>query len=675
MSIMVRKLSIGMALWTLCGLATSVLAADALKNEQAIREVQAGQRKEARASWWGFNAQEATEALQAAIHSGAEKVVVDKMPSPWIVDKIELASNQELFFEPGVVVEAKKGAFHGKADALFSAWNQTNLKLTGYGATLRMQRADYDSSDYTHAEWRHVLNFHGCTNVTVLGLTLAESGGDGIYLGAGRGGETNRDVLIRDVVCDRNYRQGISVITAENLLIENCVLKNTKGTPPAAGIDFEPNRPSERLVNCVMRKCIMENNHGYAFHLYARPLDGTSAPMSLRIEDCVTRGTNARSVSVVTSCGPAGPVKGLVEFIGCRFEDAGQTGINIGSKPPTGAKVRFVNCTLADPSDRPAPSAPILFSTRKGDLENIGGVEFVNCTICERVERPVMKFDDITGSRLLDVTGTLVVERDGQRTVHALTPDLVNQWIPYDPVLEIRPMSLAGVRLEPAASHSVSAVRKLPGHRLRDQATYLLYARSGEEVSLRVKYNAVGRSEGKPLAMRVLSSAGKEIQRVTVPFKQEADCKFTAGQTGTFTVVAQPDRHTLQIVACSHPVGIAGSERGQIHFLGTSGDFYFWVPAEARQFGLRFKGEGEAERISAAVSDATGKTVWEQANISGTQSFRCERPAASQGEVWHFRLSRPTVGVLEDCHVEIRGLPPVLGFSTESVLRPAQNAK
>jgi len=675
MRILIQSLSVGAALWTLSGWATGATATDLPRNEQAIREVQSGQRKEARASWWGFKAEDATEALQAAINSGAEKVIVDKMPSPWIVDKIQLAGNQELFFEPGVVVQAKKGAFHGKADALFSAWNLTNLKLTGYGATLQMQRAAYDSADYTHAEWRHVLNFHGCSNVTVLGLTLADSGGDGIYLGAGRDGQTNRDVVIRDVVCDRNYRQGISVITAENLLIENCVLKNTKGTPPAAGIDFEPNRPSERLVNCVMRKCTIEDNHGYAIHIYARPLDGTSTPMSIRIEDCVTRGTNARSASVVTSCGEAGPVQGLVEFVNCRFEDVGQTGINIGSKPPRGAKVRLVNCTLADPADKPIPSASILFSTRQGDLENVGGVEFVNCTIRQRVDRPVMRFDDLLGARLLDVTGTLIVEREGQRTVHTLDENLLRQWVPYDPVLEIRPVSLQGVRLEPVACLSTPALSKLPAHRLRDQATYLLSANRGDEVAFRVKYNAVGRSEGKPLAVRVLNPAGKEIQQVPVPFKQEVDGKFTADQSGTFTVLATPGHHTLQLVTCTHPVGIVGTDRGLIHFLGTSGDFYFWVPAEARQFGVRFKGEGDAERVSAAVFDATGKQVWEQPNISGTQSFRWERPATAQGEVWHFRLSRPTVGVLEDCHVEFRGLLPVLSFRAESVLRPVPNAK
>ena len=108
--------------------------------------------------------------------------------------------------------------------------------------------------------------------------------------------------------CDRNYRQGISVITAEDLLIENCVLQNTAGTAPAAGIDFEPNLPRERLVHCVMRNCRIENNQGLALHVYARTFDGATAPMSIRVEDCITRGSNARSASLVTSCGPNGPV-------------------------------------------------------------------------------------------------------------------------------------------------------------------------------------------------------------------------------------------------------------------------------------------------------------------------------------------------------------------------------
>ena len=346
-------------------IATQVASA-AAPDPQAIAEVRAGKRAVAHASWWGFQPEESTAALQAAIDSGAKKVVVEKMASPWIVDQLRLASDQELFFEAGAEVLAKQGAFHGAADSLFSAANKKNIKLIGPGATLRMRRADYDSADYTHAEWRHVLKFHGCTRITIEGLTLAESGGDGIYLGAGSGGAPCKDVVIRDVICDRNYRQGISVISAENLLIERCVLKDTAGTPPAAGIDFEPNLANERLVNCVMRDCTIENNQGYALHVYAPNLDGTSQPLSIRVENCVTRGTNARSASIVVSSGPKGPVKGLIELINCRFEDTGTTAITIASTTPRGVRLRMVDCTLADPAEQgvypvdlgPAPAGP-----------------------------------------------------------------------------------------------------------------------------------------------------------------------------------------------------------------------------------------------------------------------------------------------------------------------------
>ncbi len=193
-----------------------------------------------------------------------------------------------------------------------------------------MWKADYHTDAYARAEWRHCLSILSCSNVKVYGLTLADSGGDGIYLGVAQRGVTNTNVHIKDVVCDGNNRQGISVISAENLLIEDTVLKNTSGTAPQAGIDFEPNHAGEKIVNCVMRNCVAENNDGGAYVLYLRPLDGTSAPISVRIEDCVSRGTNAISASITTSNGgPNGPAQGLIEFVNCRFEDTGTAGISV----------------------------------------------------------------------------------------------------------------------------------------------------------------------------------------------------------------------------------------------------------------------------------------------------------------------------------------------------------
>lgn len=668
---------------------SAALAADVPPNMALQSEVARGRRSEARASWWGFSAEDATAALQAAINSGARRLIVDKMDGPWIVRPLELADNQELFFEPGVVVLAKAGQFHGSSDALLSAAGRSNIRLIGPGATLRMRRADYDGPAYTHAEWRHVINLHGCRNVTIYGLSLEESGGDGIYLGAGRDGSTNRDIVIRDVVCDRNYRQGISVITAENLLIENCVLKNTAGTAPAAGIDFEPNDARERLVNCVMRNCRIADNQGLALHVYARQFDASTAPLSLRIENCVTTGRNQRSVSLITSCGPKGSVGGWIEVVRCRFEDAGGAGISIGSKSTRGPALRFTDCTLIDtppqtgeppPGLRPAKprpklvQPPILLSSYPDDAENIGGIDFGNLTIQERVQRPLMKFHDLAELRVVDLRGLITVVRDGRREVVQVDDALVQRLMPYDPVWGIARVPLEKVRLEPVAGGAVAApdrpavLQPQPPHRLREGATYLIYARPGETVSMKLLYQTVGRYEARPFTVEITGPDGRRVGQVSVPPAGSAEYAFQAEAVGVYRVHCNTHPHTLRMAACSHPLCIAG-EGTVVHFLATAGEFYFLVPGGTRSFGVRVWGESEGERVTATICNPAGQAVWTRENIGTPQSFLCETASAADA-VWKLKLARPTVAVFEDHFVELRGVPSLLALRPESLLRP-----
>lgn len=654
---------------TIVSLLTLLLAAQPAANPQAVADVATGKCKVAQASWWGFDAQESTAALQAAIDSRAEKVIVDKMPGPWIVNRIRLRDNLELVFQPGVEVLAKKGAFLGTGDSLFSAAGKKNIKLIGPGATLRMRRADYDGPEYKHAEWRHVLCFHACTGITVCGLTLAESGGDGIYIGAGSGGAPCKDVVIRDVVCDRNYRQGISVISAENLLIERCVFKDTAGTPPAAGIDFEPNDAKECLVNCVMRDCVIENNQGLALHVYARAFDASTRPMSLRIENCVTRGTNARSASIITSCGAKGSVGGLIELVNCRFEDTGTSGMVIGSKSPRGPKLRLVRCTFAENAEQSKLAAPISLETRPDDLDALGGIELADVTIRDRLGRPPVKYNNAAGVPVVDLTGTLVVEHQGRNTTYRLDAATIDKLIPLDRALRVRPWLLAQTAwASPPGGPWTGG--KLPSHRLRNQALYLLSARQGEKVEFRLASHCVGRKSGKPVAIEVESPDAKPVLRAKLELATESEFSFVAGQTGVYRLACDAGSHAVRLTASSHRAVMAGP-RGPIHFISTTGDLYFLVPAGVEQFAVRCWGEGDLERVSAAVCDASGKRVWQQANISSSQSFQMERKPASVDEVWRVSLARPTQGVLEDHYVELRGVPPVIGFSPSGLLRPA----
>lgn len=660
--------------WTLVAMVASLTMAgargqDATRgaNPEAVAEVNEGRRNEANASWWGFDPREATRALQAAIDSGARKVVVENMGTPWIVDEIRLRGDQEIVFESGVIVQAKRGAFKGTNAALFKAVAVKNLTLRGPGATLRMWREDYDDpKQYRKAEWRNVVTLLGCANVRILGLTLAESGGDGIYLGVGRG--PNTDILIQDVTCDRNYRQGISVISARGLTIERCVLKNTAGTSPMAGIDFEPNGPGEEIVNCVMRDCLVENNAGDGY-LFALPqLDGTSSPVSVRLERCRSVGNRSGIQIVADSRSGGEPVKGEIVALDCEFTGSEQSGLIVGPKPASGCKVRFERCRVVNAAVKHPDQAPILLQSRSGDLEDAGGAVFKNCTIVDPLpRRPIGYHDSAGGRKLVDVSGTLTVEHAGRRETITLDQAQIDAWFPIQAFRRFPPYPGREGPYEPLAP-SESRKEWSCNVRQRVKAEWLVWAEAGAEVALTVRIQPVGRSELKAVPVFWIGPSEKATKLGEA--RETLNASFRAVKTGAHRIVCEPGSATASITESNQPVSMIAPGRGLFHLLGTVGELFFVVPKGVDAFGVLVSGDGPGERVKATLLHPAGTIVGQRDNIDGHQ-FLIERPS-SENTVWSLRLERPSKGVLEDVYVELQGLPPILATGREALLKPAR---
>jgi len=396
-----------------------------------VRQVAEGRLSEANAAWWGFDAEDATDALQAAINSRAKTVVVPNMGRPWVVRPVFLRSGLELVFEDGVVVEAKKGEFLGGADSLFSASKAEGLVLRG-AATLRMRKADYENPDvYVKAEWRSGIALYGCRNVRIEGLTIAETGGDGVFIRGAFGGSPSfcENVTIRRVVCDGNYRQGVSVVSVKGLLIEDCVMKNTRGTAPAAGIDLEPDHNNEMLQDVVIRRCVIQNNEGSGLVIYGRQLDGAREPISILVEKCVVRGGGAGASGICVSALSERSPKGLVEIRDCEVENVAGPGLFIMDKSPAGARVVFSRCALRNVASavvdmdgfgtgkvRPPAIAPVTFFAFRPKLVPVnGGVEFEDCRVEDNQDRPAaLAVGGKEGIRLAGVKGRLIRRGPGK---------------------------------------------------------------------------------------------------------------------------------------------------------------------------------------------------------------------------------------------------------------------
>ncbi|NOY81307.1 MAG: right-handed parallel beta-helix repeat-containing protein [Kiritimatiellaeota bacterium] len=636
-----------------------------------VAKVERGELKEARASWWGFDPADSTAALQAAIDSGAPKLIVDNVGQTWITRPLFAASNQEIVFEKGVVVEAKKGEFKGGNDSLLTVRERENVTLIGYGAVLRMRRADYDDpKQYKKAEWRMVLNILSSKNIKVYGLTLALSGGDGIYLGVSKRGVTNRNIHIKDVICDRNYRQGISVISARDLLIENTVMRDTRGTPPMAGIDFEPNHAGEELVNCVMRNCVSENNAGYGYVLYVPTLRAESAPLSIRLENCISRG-NSSDFGLSTGNSEADAVGGSVEVVKCRFERSRGVSISIRNKPVAGARVRFQDCVIDTPAAEKPELPPISITASARCRRAVGGVKFGRLRVIDPVERPVFDYYAwFSPGGVKTITGLITIQRKGVETAYRLPEDWLKEHPEAQSIKPIPPLSLKGMALAPAAGGAAAAAKAggAPFF-LRQAGTLAFYAKAGDEVSFTLEHAQVGNYSGKTLRIEAIAPSGKKVPVGQLPFKTRKELRFRAPATGVYLLPIKAGANRVGLVASSKPMAVSGVD-GPIHFIGPAGEFYFLVPAGTRKFGLIFYGEGRGEAVKATVYNAAGKQVWQKDRITLPIMYASETEPPASDQVWRVRLERPTGITCEDNYVDMRGVPPFLARDPRGLLKP-----
>ena len=274
----------------------------------------------------------------------------------------------------------------------------------------------------------------GCRHVLIEGLRVESTGGDGFYVDGGGTFGWSEDITLRNCTAYDNHRQGLSVISVENLLVENCLFANTWGTAPEAGIDLEPDTEKNRLVNCVIRNSTFENNNGNEILVYLKPLTTNSEPVSIRFEHCWVRMTDARlkplepgpatgingvagiAVGTVKDNGP----KGLIEFIDCVTENTGKEGARVYDKSAANARVRFVNCSFRNPWTSPAtgdggPRVPIILHLRQTkNTENLGGIDFQDCHVYDNAARPAVRFEEDEGDfGLSDVHGLVRVTGPG----------------------------------------------------------------------------------------------------------------------------------------------------------------------------------------------------------------------------------------------------------------------
>ncbi len=645
------------------------------------------------ASKFTFDPEDATKCLQAAIDSGAKKVIVENMGKPWIVRPLKLRSNQHILFKAGVVVEAKKDEFKQKNDCLFSGRNTDNLIMEGeQGAILRMRKKDYqDSSRYTPAEWRSVINLGGANHVTVRNLTLASSGGDGIYIGRTYGKDArdrSRNVLIENCVIDDHHRQGISVISVEGLTVRNCLISNTFGTEPQAGIDCETNYRDEYQKDILVENCTFRGNGGGGFVFASVSIH----PVSATVRNCTF--DKDYLCAIMISRGGEVPTTGKLRFENCKIN------VLVGNYPEwygqgrpcttlpvfyqnTGSglfDVEFDNITVNAP-DTPLVKkvSPISFYYTRLWKNLTGRNTFRNFVVNGFRDVPLVFFGDWTEK--LSLKGL-----EGEAVFNGKKIDLASyvRENKLDREPDAKEFQVGKASLKELALPAVFPVKSAPEDVNPDMSTPLgvakkefkegvrrpelrtnfkLYFLGKKGMEAKLRCNVFISMYDRNPVMAVLSD-GKSNFIPLGAFKAGInEFKFTYPEDGIYMLDFKSRGCRLKLLGGENIFPSFGGTTGGSNFFSMmycppryTG--YFEVPADVKKFSLSVSGD-PMEPTSFEIRDAKGNLVASKADFDNPTHFQLEKKSAER-EVWSFTF----INSLED--VKIRFHAPLSGIWAEN---------
>ncbi len=214
--------------------------------------------------------QRINEALAWALGAGFDHVVIP--PGNYLVGEVtndayaagvEIPGSMTLELADGAVLEMAPNDRHNYC--VISVDNHADVTIRGGEI-----RGDRDAHDYSsgtaHDEGHGICAWTSVHRVLIEGVELHELTGDGVLIVGRRASDTEPEVPSEDVTirgCDihHNRRQGVSIVGAHRVLVEDNHIHHIGGTAPQFGIDIEGAGRTDRDIH-ILRNRFHDNLGG-----------------------------------------------------------------------------------------------------------------------------------------------------------------------------------------------------------------------------------------------------------------------------------------------------------------------------------------------------------------------------------------------------------------------------
>jgi polygalacturonase len=134
-----------------------------------------------------------------------------------------------------------------------------------------------DQHRSTGGEGGHGIRIRGSQRVTIRDIHVSKGWGDGITVGPKPVYKKpyiySRDVVVANVVCTNNRRNGLSIGNVIGMKVYDSEFSNTNGTSPQCGIDVEPDRGANGTDyndQVWIQNCRMNGNAAYGMNVWNR---------------------------------------------------------------------------------------------------------------------------------------------------------------------------------------------------------------------------------------------------------------------------------------------------------------------------------------------------------------------------------------------------------------------
>lgn len=206
------------------------------------------------------NENDDTKAFNEAINSlGGECNTVYVPAGTYKIDavtSIRLKSNMNFIMSPNAVLEAVNNS-SGNYN-IIRAMSISNVTISG--GQIRGERYGHSGNS---GEWGMGIGLYDSASINVIGVTISNCWGDGIYVGSDHEEQPNsacRNIKIKDCNVFSNRRNNLSIVCADYITVDNCTFNNAGGTAPGYGIDIEPNLSTSICRNITISNATFSGN-------------------------------------------------------------------------------------------------------------------------------------------------------------------------------------------------------------------------------------------------------------------------------------------------------------------------------------------------------------------------------------------------------------------------------